>query len=70
MAVDRFSPLDASFLHIENDVSHMHLGAILVFEGPPPTYEAFSSTVASKLSRVPRFRQARGARCGAGGSPG
>jgi diacylglycerol O-acyltransferase len=57
MAVDRFSPLDASFLHIENEVSHMHLGAILVFEGPPPTYEAFSSTVAAKLSRVPRFRQ-------------
>jgi diacylglycerol O-acyltransferase len=57
VAVDRFSPLDASFLHIEDDVSHMHLGAILVFEGPPPPYEEFASTVAAKLSRVPRFRQ-------------
>jgi diacylglycerol O-acyltransferase len=57
MAVDRFSPLDASFLHIEDDVSHMHLGAILVFEGPPPPYDEFASTVSAKLSRVPRFRQ-------------
>ena len=28
MAVDRMSPLDASFLHIEDDVSHMHIGSV------------------------------------------
>jgi len=35
--MDRMSPLDASFLHVEDAVSHMHIGSVAVFEGPPPT---------------------------------
>lgn len=31
--MDRMSPLDASFLHIENAVSHMHIGSVAIFEG-------------------------------------
>ncbi len=57
MSYDRLSPLDASFLHIEDDVSHMHIGAVCVFEGPPPTYDEMLATVAGKLHLVPRFRQ-------------
>ena len=57
MAYDRLSPLDASFLHIEDDVSHMHIGAVCVFEGPPPSYDEMLATVAGKLHLVPRFRQ-------------
>jgi diacylglycerol O-acyltransferase len=57
MAVDRMSPLDASFLHMEDDVSHMHIGSICVFEGPSPGYHEFTSMVASKLPQVPRYRQ-------------
>ena len=34
--MDRMSPLDASFLHVEDAVSHMHIGSVAVFEGPPP----------------------------------
>ena len=30
------SPLDASFLHIEDAVTHMHIGSVGIFEGPPP----------------------------------
>jgi diacylglycerol O-acyltransferase / wax synthase len=55
--MDRMSPLDASFLHIEDSVSHMHIGSVAIFEGPPPPYDAFRDTVAGKLPLVPRYRQ-------------
>ncbi len=55
--MDRMSPLDASFLHVEDSVSHMHIGSVAIFEGPPPPYEAFRDTVAGKLPLVPRYRQ-------------
>ena len=55
--MDRMSPLDASFLHIEDGKSHMHIGSVAIFEGPPPPYEAFSDMVAGKLPLVPRYRQ-------------
>ena len=53
----RLSPLDASFLHIEDDVSHMHLGAVCVFEGPAPAYDDMLALIGGKLHQVPRFRQ-------------
>ena len=53
----RMSPLDASFLHIENDVSHMHIGSAAIFEGPPPSYEEFLAAIRAKLPLVPRYRQ-------------
>jgi diacylglycerol O-acyltransferase / wax synthase len=55
--VDRLSPLDASFLHIENDVSHMHIASVALFEGPAPAYHEIVEMVASKLPLVPRYRQ-------------
>jgi len=55
--MDRMSPLDASFLHIENDVNHMHIGSVAIFEGPPPPYEDVIGMIASKLHKVPRYRQ-------------
>jgi len=33
--LDRLTSIDASFLHQESPNSHMHIGAVLVFEGPP-----------------------------------
>src|SRR3979409_949254 len=57
MSVDRLSPLDASFLHIENDVNHMHIGSVMIFEGPPPDYQALVNMIAGKLPLVPRYRQ-------------
>jgi diacylglycerol O-acyltransferase len=54
---DRLSPLDASFLHIEDDVSHMHIAAIGIFEGPPPRYSDVVNMVRGKLPLVPRYRQ-------------
>ena len=55
--MDRLSPLDASFLHIEDDVNHMHIGSIGIFEGPPPSYAELTRTIAGRLHLVPRYRQ-------------
>ena len=57
MSFDRLSPLDASFLHIEDDVSHMHIAAIGIFEGPAPRYSDVVNMVRGKLPLVPRYRQ-------------
>ena len=55
--MDRMSPLDASFLHVEDGVSHMHIGSVAIFEGPPPAYDDFRDMVVGKLPLVPRYRQ-------------
>ena len=57
MGPDRLSPLDASFLHVEDDFSHMHIGSVAVFEGPQPPFAALVDMVESKLDLVPRYRQ-------------
>jgi diacylglycerol O-acyltransferase len=55
--MSRLSPLDATFLHIEDDVSHMHLGSVGIFEGPPPPHPALLAAIAGKLHLAPRYRQ-------------
>jgi diacylglycerol O-acyltransferase / wax synthase len=55
--MDRLSSIDASFLTNETSSAHMHVGAILIFEGPPPVYNDFLDHVRSRLHLVPRFRQ-------------
>jgi diacylglycerol O-acyltransferase len=57
MPFDRLSPLDASFLHIEDSVTHMHIGSVSIMEGPPPPYEELRDRVAAKLPMVRRYRQ-------------
>jgi diacylglycerol O-acyltransferase / wax synthase len=54
---DRLSALDVSFLANESASSHMHVGAILIFEGPPPSYDDLLEHINSRLHLVPRFRQ-------------
>ena len=56
-AMERLSPLDATFLHVEDDVSHMHMGLVGVFEGPPPAHDELLAGIESKLHLVPRYRQ-------------
>jgi diacylglycerol O-acyltransferase / wax synthase len=55
--LDRLSSTDASFLHQEGPASHMHIGAVLIFQGPPPDFAAFLDHVRSRLHLVPRYRQ-------------
>ena len=54
---DRLTAVDASFLHQEQSSSHMHVGGIVIFEGPPPSYEDFLAHIESRLHLVPRYRQ-------------
>jgi diacylglycerol O-acyltransferase len=51
------SPQDAMFLHVENDVTPMHIGGVSIFEGPPPPFEELRAMVGSKLDLTPRYRQ-------------
>src|SRR5271168_1703630 len=51
------SPVDSSFLHVENGTTPMHIGAVSIFEGPPPPFEDLRAMVAGKLDLVPRYRQ-------------
>jgi WS/DGAT/MGAT family acyltransferase len=55
--MNRLSPLDASFLHVEDDVNHMHIGSVAIFEGPPPAGDELERMVEGKLPLVPRYRQ-------------
>src|SRR5919197_1857517 len=55
--MQRLSSQDASFLHLEDAVSHMHIGSIAILEGPPPPYYELADHVRSKLPEVPRYRQ-------------
>jgi diacylglycerol O-acyltransferase len=55
--MDRLSSIDASFLTNETSDAHMHVGAVLIFEGPPPAYDDFLEHVESRMHLVPRFRQ-------------
>jgi diacylglycerol O-acyltransferase len=54
---DRLSAVDASFLHQEKQSSHMHVGALVIFEGPPPSRDEFVDHIESRLPLVPRYRQ-------------
>src|SRR5215210_2204117 len=54
---DRLSAVDASLLHQEGPNTHMHVGAVTIFEGPPPAYQDFANHIRSRLHLVPRYRQ-------------
>jgi diacylglycerol O-acyltransferase / wax synthase len=54
---DRLTAVDASFLAQEGRNAHMHIGAVMVFEGPPPAFRDFANHVRGRLHLVPRYRQ-------------
>jgi diacylglycerol O-acyltransferase len=54
---DRLTAIDASFLHQEGPSSHMHVGAVARFEGPPPPFDEFLDSLRMRLHLVPRYRQ-------------
>src|SRR3954466_12846400 len=55
--MERLSPVDVSFLDQEKHGSHMHIGAVMIFEGPPPPYDELRAHIESRLHLVPRYRQ-------------
>jgi WS/DGAT/MGAT family acyltransferase len=57
MQGDRLTGLDASFLHLEDESSHMHVAGVMLFEGPPPPYDELLEVFERRLPLVPRYRQ-------------
>src|SRR5215204_1817835 len=59
VARDRMSPLDTSFLHLEDSdrAANLHIGSVGIFEGPPPSQAQVCATVEQRMSLVPRYRQ-------------
>jgi diacylglycerol O-acyltransferase / wax synthase len=53
---DRLTAVDAGFLAQEGPNAHMHIGALMIFEGPPPAFEDFADHVRGRLHLVPRYR--------------
>ncbi|GAY10530.1 wax ester/triacylglycerol synthase family O-acyltransferase [Pseudonocardia sp. N23] len=58
---DRLSPLDASFLYMEQPTTAMHVGGVMTFlppeDGSDFDVDEFTELVGSRLSLVPRYRQ-------------
>ena len=55
--LDRLTAVDASFLEQESPESHMHVGALISLEGPPPPLGDFLDSLRGRLHLVPRYRQ-------------
>ena len=55
--MDRLSPLDSLFLHVEDGITHMHIASCATFEGPAPPYADFVDLFESKLPVLGRYRQ-------------
>src|SRR5689334_11775896 len=57
MANDRLTGLDASFLHLEDSRTHMHVAAVMTSDGEPPAYDDLVEAIDARLHLVPRYRQ-------------
>jgi WS/DGAT/MGAT family acyltransferase len=55
--MERMSTLDAGFYFVEHTNVPMHLGSLVVFEGPAPAWDDVVRLYAGKLPLVPRYRQ-------------
>ena len=55
--MERMDTLDAEFLHLEDGIAHMHIGAACLFADPPPSFEDIAGMIAAKLHLIPRYRQ-------------
>jgi WS/DGAT/MGAT family acyltransferase len=55
--LDRLTAVDASFLAQEGPASHMHIGGVVLCEGPAPRFEEMLDHVRTRLHLVPRYRQ-------------
>ncbi len=54
---ERLNPLDAGFFDLESEFQQLHVGSLLILEGPPPTDAEFSGAIEARLDRLPRYRQ-------------
>lgn len=55
--MDRMSPLDSGFWHLEDGHASLHIASTAVFEGPVPNYAELVRLFQHKLPLIPRYRQ-------------
>ncbi len=55
--VDRLTVLDDTFVVLERDNLPMHIGSLLIFDGPAPEYDDLLGHMRGRLDRLPRYRQ-------------
>ena len=55
--MDYLSPLDDAFITLERDSLPMHIGSLLILEGPAPAYDDVLAYLAGRLDLLPRYRQ-------------
>jgi len=56
---DRLSPLDVSFLYLEEPTTPMHVGSVAVFEAPEDGFDhdRLVQLIKTRIAFVPRYRQ-------------
>ncbi|MBI1377066.1 MAG: wax ester/triacylglycerol synthase family O-acyltransferase [Frankiales bacterium] len=56
---DRLSPLDASFLYLEEHTTPMHVGGVVLFQAPEDGFdhERLVTLIEERIALVPRYRQ-------------
>ena len=57
--VDRLSPLDVSFLYLEEPTTPMHVGGVVLFQAPESGFDLDRLTrlIETRIGLVPRYRQ-------------
>jgi WS/DGAT/MGAT family acyltransferase len=57
--VDRLSPLDVSFLYLEEPTTPMHVGGVVLFQAPDAGFdhEQLLRLIEERIALVPRYRQ-------------
>ncbi|CAM2929477.1 wax ester/triacylglycerol synthase family O-acyltransferase [Skermania piniformis] len=55
--IDRLSPIDAAFLHVEDRSNRMQLAGMLIFDADPPGFAEFREAIVRSLPLLPHFRQ-------------
>lgn len=55
--MEHLTPLDDVFVVLERDNLPMHIGGLLIFEGPAPNYQEFLRFLDARLDQIPRYRQ-------------
>lgn len=55
--MDRLTPIDDTFIAIERDELPMHIGSLLIFDGPAPDFSMLLEHIEGRLDQLPRYRQ-------------
>jgi diacylglycerol O-acyltransferase len=55
--MERLSTLDAGFWELEDQHAALHIGAVAIFDGPPPTPDEMAAHYRRSIEITPRYRQ-------------